>query len=125
MGIALTFILNIDELICANFTSVTVGYVLEKLEEFQSADMEAEAKMTHEDVLERYTQMHRITRKDILVWFWALVPKRFLLTVLLTFWFAHDYYVRHCVSSEDGTWVSRPTYLPSSVTYSPLHLLFP
>jgi len=107
---ALTFILSIDELLFATITTAKTRYMMANLSGFIQ-QFEPENKESWLACL-RHTIMDKF-------------PTRLLLVTALWISSVMDYYIRHCVQSADGTYYSKPMYLPLSVQYSHLSAFLP
>eukprot|EP00931_Biecheleriopsis_adriatica_P124110 TRINITY_DN9920_c0_g1_i1.p1 TRINITY_DN9920_c0_g1~~TRINITY_DN9920_c0_g1_i1.p1 ORF type:complete len:419 (-),score=64.70 TRINITY_DN9920_c0_g1_i1:69-1295(-) len=109
---AMSFLLQIDELIFTHFLSHTTQHMLENLKEFEpgSASRSRDQEESEED------DFVAVRRQD----FVRLVPWRMIFTVGALFTFLAEYYHAHCELQEDGSWVSAPLYLPSTILYNPI-----
>eukprot|EP00933_Yihiella_yeosuensis_P009420 TRINITY_DN115329_c0_g1_i1.p1 TRINITY_DN115329_c0_g1~~TRINITY_DN115329_c0_g1_i1.p1 ORF type:complete len:114 (-),score=11.09 TRINITY_DN115329_c0_g1_i1:86-427(-) len=92
---------------------------IEDKENFQTSDLENE---TDEEALRRFENEElgsaRIKKLRM------ILPVRLMLVLGLQFLFLAVYYMGNCIRHEDGSWVSKPMYLPSDLTYNPFKLMF-
>merc|ERR1712224_290613 len=100
---ALTFILNIDELLYATITTPKTRYMVEQLQPFTFHEHETDPSKPRQ----RNTWMSCIV--DL---FANKFPTRLFLVTLVWMICLADYYRSHCIRSQDGTWYSMPMYLP-------------
>jgi len=126
--VGLTFVLQIDEIICETMMSKLVNKLLEDVEDMSFCGWtDNEAVMSDGEIMEKHnreqhlTSITNITLHDIL----DVLPKKFLCTIALTLAFLFDYYFQSCVRSKDGAWVSHSMYLPKSTSLSWLVAFFP
>jgi len=122
-AMALTFVLEVDEMVFNRFASGMTKHIMScvhDLPTFNTDDVEEE---TDEQALERFYRTEvgsaRWTGKKLLV-----VPVRFLQVLSIQLLFMWDYYRSNCVRQEDGSWVSKEMHLPVGLEYSPLKLMF-
>mmetsp|Transcript_89977 Transcript_89977/g.290724 ORF Transcript_89977/g.290724 Transcript_89977/m.290724 type:complete len:127 (+) Transcript_89977:36-416(+) len=90
-SLALTFIIQFDEMIFAILTTVPVKYRMGSLEEYALFDMQDDELLTDEEVLE----------------------------VVLMVVFMYNYYRLNCDFLEDGSTVSKPMSFPQIVRFNP------
>eukprot|EP00931_Biecheleriopsis_adriatica_P124112 TRINITY_DN9920_c0_g2_i1.p1 TRINITY_DN9920_c0_g2~~TRINITY_DN9920_c0_g2_i1.p1 ORF type:complete len:441 (-),score=57.60 TRINITY_DN9920_c0_g2_i1:52-1326(-) len=115
---AISFLLQIDELIFSHFLNKSEQHILEHLQEFDHGfDRPGFDRPTHDESEDDGSLVFR--RRD----FVRLVPWRMIFTVTALFAFLCEYYHAHCQREDDGSWVSAPLYLPESVVYNPMCLL--
>merc|ERR1712050_85811 len=121
-AMALTFVLDVDEMIFSRLSTVVTKHIMSNLEEMPLFETNTEESETDEEVLRRFhseeTGSGRL-RKIALI-----LPKRLLQIIVLQILFMAFYYARNCVHLEDGSWVSKTMYLPSDLTYRPFPLMF-
>merc|ERR1719272_2480024 len=107
--VALSFILSIDELICASAFTGTAKYMLDSLEPlplFEPASVDGDM-----DTWERHQenrQWNICTPKIYFVTF----PKRLFGILAVTIFFQYKYYVEHCQQRGDGSWISLDLHVP-------------
>lgn len=113
---ALSFILQIDELIFDVLTSDKTKMLMSCLQS-HVAGSQVGAPEDDEQLIER---------SGVKSWSLAeAVPRRFAFCIFLWIALVGEYYLTSCTRSEDGTWVSVPVYLPKSTDFSFLSAIFP
>mmetsp|Transcript_41529 Transcript_41529/g.75251 ORF Transcript_41529/g.75251 Transcript_41529/m.75251 type:complete len:688 (+) Transcript_41529:57-2120(+) len=123
-ALAMTFLLQIDEMIFSRLSTESVRHIMEKLKDYPLFDLQAEEAETEEDCLERF-QTHEIQIclcQDIQTLLF-LIPRRLLIILAVMCIFVWEYYNRNCVMTEEG-YVSKPMYLPSVSNSNLLSFLF-
>jgi len=123
-SVALTFILNIDEMIFACFTTVSVRHIMSRMEEYELFSVEAEEAETDDEVL------HRFHREEFGPGSWCIFlkrlnPKRLINVVIFMAIFNISYYYASCEQRADGSWTSKPIYMPTNVTFNPVAWVLP
>mmetsp|Transcript_17693 Transcript_17693/g.41021 ORF Transcript_17693/g.41021 Transcript_17693/m.41021 type:complete len:497 (+) Transcript_17693:56-1546(+) len=120
-SVALTYVLNIDEMVCSSLMSDACHTILERCEQFELFDVDAKMKELESDdlTLESYGGRHRFS---IL---WKVIPFKFIVVLLLTWLFIWDYFSMHCERDVDGRFVSKSMYRPRSLAYGLMNLVFP
>lgn len=124
-SVALAFILQIDELLCAELMSETTRTILGKLEDYHLEDFEQEIaveEMTDEELLEKYEEAQNCGWG--LQELWDSFPARLVAVFCLTGFFVYIYYERHCVVSASGGFVSHSMSLPVSTKFTLLNAFF-
>lgn len=122
-AMALTFVLDVDEMIFNRLTTTVTKHIMANLEDLPLFDINMEEAEKDEEVLERF-------RNDELSWRGRLrklvlvIPKRLAIILTLQVAFMWIYYKRNCVQSADGSSVSKAMHLPRDLTYRPLQLMF-
>jgi len=114
---ALTFILNLDEMIFELFSHKCVHHILEKMEPYHINDS-PEDQTSEEAFKALRKDSKRRCRCD-------LFPYRLVLAVVLTVAFIWEYYATHCMASPRGGTVSQPVSLPMSELYPVLSFILP
>mmetsp|Transcript_55449 Transcript_55449/g.164854 ORF Transcript_55449/g.164854 Transcript_55449/m.164854 type:complete len:546 (+) Transcript_55449:100-1737(+) len=124
-AMALTFILDIDELIVDRFATVATKHMMQNLEGFPLFDAEAEDSETPEEAYKRLSQRELApwTFQDIGL-YWVFIPQKLATTIVLMCIFLYKYYYTYCYREEDGTWVSKDLHTPDGVFWDPLSLFF-
>mmetsp|Transcript_120744 Transcript_120744/g.313497 ORF Transcript_120744/g.313497 Transcript_120744/m.313497 type:complete len:444 (-) Transcript_120744:15-1346(-) len=120
-SMALTFVINLDEMIFIVFTTVPVKHMMDNLEDHALFNLESEEGESEEDTLTRYMRAEFGSNK----WksfFNLLLPKRLLMVLLLMAAFVWNYYRMNCNRAEDGSLVSKPMRLPTVVRFNPIGL---
>merc|ERR1711976_575042 len=115
-AMALTFVLNIDELILTTLTTNATQYIMQNVEDYILYDASEEENMTESEILQRF--------EDEEVWqgyypgrqlLCLLMPKRLLGIFVLMFMFLFRYYFIHCTVGEGGNLISKAVHYPKSV----------
>jgi hypothetical protein len=120
-AVALSFILSIDELICAGLFSDTSKHMLDSLEPlplFEAVDQESE-----KSIYERH-QTERQWTCFTLNLYATIFPRRLGLMLFCTVFFQFKYFLEHCDKLEDGSWVGKELHLPVTDGLSFLSFLF-
>jgi len=117
---ALTFILNLDEMLFQNFSHKALHVILDKLEPWQLVENESLEELSLQASFDAVV-------KDSGNGFSLLkiMPGRLLVTVFFTGLFIGEYYWYYCQLSERGGLVSRPQSLPKDQIFPVLAFLFP
>merc|ERR1712167_134296 len=119
---ALTFILNIDEMICETLTTSATRFVLEHLEEMPLYDDSEHEGMSYEESIGHHETGGN---NDLLRNIRFAFPMKLCVTIALTALIVGEYYMRNCNKTEDGRYVSVTMHFPASISYSVLAFLFP
>jgi len=122
-AMALTFVLEMDEMVFNRFASSMTKHIMSCVQDLPNFSTEEEEGMTDEQALERFYN----TEVGSARWsgkFLLILPIRFLSVLAIQVLFMWDYYRSNCVQHEDGSWVSQTMYLPAVLDYSPLRLMF-
>lgn len=128
-SVALTFITNLDEIIYETLMSEEVRNMVGAIEEYPlyTPDMSCVGDMSllsDEELLRKHDE-----RQNGQSWrfkdFLELIPGGIVYSVVLTMLFLEWYYFRKCERDEDGRWVSKPMYLPTTTSYSIGEAFFP
>jgi len=124
-SIALTFILSIDEMICETLTSQSTLTMLSSCKDYPLFDVEAMAKMTDVELMEKYGSGDN-ARLGVMDVFRILLPPRMLWVIGITGYFVFRYYEAHCQRhGASFLYVPRPLHLPKSQAFSLLNAFFP
>lgn len=110
-AMALTFILQIDELLYVCCTTTATQYIMENLLGFCRDDVTKEETYSNDEVLEEY---HQRELGNIQGFITKVMPWRFLFILTLQGIFMMTYYVENCDRDEDGDWVSKSMFTPES-----------
>eukprot|EP00445_Apocalathium_hangoei_P079095 CAMPEP_0204175906 /NCGR_PEP_ID=MMETSP0361-20130328/47169_1 /ASSEMBLY_ACC=CAM_ASM_000343 /TAXON_ID=268821 /ORGANISM="Scrippsiella Hangoei, Strain SHTV-5" /LENGTH=485 /DNA_ID=CAMNT_0051134629 /DNA_START=99 /DNA_END=1553 /DNA_ORIENTATION=- len=136
-ALALTLILEMDEMVFDALSTHLTKDLMERLERFEieaeahcpsvarehgdgDADREDEKD---EKLLDRFDS-EELGSCKLLNFLWTLVPARLIRVVLCMVLFMAKYYVTNCMQQADGGYVSVPMYAPSDIRFHPMHLLF-
>lgn len=109
-AVALSFILSIDELICAGLFSDTSKHMLDALEPlplFETVDQDDEKQIYERHQEERQWSFLRLELYK------TIFPTRLSLMILCTGFFQFKYFIEHCEKLEDGSWVGKDLHLPA------------
>jgi len=115
-GLAMGFILQIDELIGSRLCTSATKTVMEKIEGYHRYDRdEHESKEDHE-VMEEYDakdQQWKLHNPSL----WMLLLPRRLITILIVTGIAYSlYFWRFCEKKDDGSYVSKPLHPPVTIS---------
>jgi len=119
---ALTFILNLDEMLFANFSHRASHHILETLEPYSAEleeEVEAKEQQSNDDAFLTLQRDRRFKFADL-----NLLPFRLFLNGVVTAIFVFEYYYGHCMVSESGGQISKPMSLPNSQVYPLLSFFF-
>merc|ERR1712060_40133 len=121
-AMALTFVLDVDEMIFARLSTSVTKHIMSSLEDLPLFDISPDESEEDHEVLRRYQQEEvgpRRWRKVVMV-----LPKRLLIIICMQAFFMVMYYYRNCVRQPDGSFVSKEMFLPKDLSYRPLSLMF-
>lgn len=110
-AVALAFILGIDELICSTLVSPVSLYMTRNLEPFEMFSLTDEEDDTERDAYEKHQRDKAWNLCSLELWTY-IIPNRLIMITCTTAFFIVKYYIEHCDRGADGSWVSRPVYLP-------------
>jgi hypothetical protein len=123
---ALCFILEIDELFYATYSTPQTVCMMERLEGF---DMDEEdTRLTSEtEALNEEANEVELMEKSYMFWYCSgpMFPTMLFLVAIVWGYLHWVYYSTHCFVSEDGTYVSIPMHMPVSSQYSHLSAFLP
>lgn len=121
-SMALTFVLEVDEMVFHRFTTALTKHIMNNIEDLPNFDTTREETETDQQALERFKAEELGNAR------WAklrlCLPWRFLIVLLLEALFVFHYYHVNCVKLEDGSWVSKELRLPKDLAYRPVELMF-
>merc|ERR1719265_1771523 len=119
---ALTFILNIDELLFSVLESAQTKHLLEILQGYHpSMDLPEDEKPNVEEMSEEAILEHSGMMR---FWQKGAVPWMLVISIIVWLYFIWVYYSTHCLLNEDGL-VSKPMYLPKSEDFGILEAVLP
>jgi len=122
--VAMTFLLEIDEMIFDRLTTVATKYIMANLEDYPLFTTEEEDHETDEEVLDRFRRHEEISHAthimEICLWIFS---KHLVLVLIVMGFFTCEYYYRNCVRFEGG-YVSKPMFLPEVSSANLLSFLF-
>mmetsp|Transcript_88382 Transcript_88382/g.156723 ORF Transcript_88382/g.156723 Transcript_88382/m.156723 type:complete len:171 (-) Transcript_88382:40-552(-) len=136
-SIALTFILDIDELCLQTFTTPYMKGVLTRCRDLPLSDFKSELEREWltdgETHVSEMLALHRLgdnqlqKRFSLLDTIYAIFPFRFLGVLATASFFVFSYYLGHCNNSEAGflRYWPKPLFLAESTKYSVLNSFFP
>mmetsp|Transcript_13194 Transcript_13194/g.30844 ORF Transcript_13194/g.30844 Transcript_13194/m.30844 type:complete len:493 (-) Transcript_13194:63-1541(-) len=118
-SVALTFILSIDEMICAALMSDASHTILERCESYELFDVDEKMKELQSDemILSSYGGRRSFAT--------SVFPTKLVVVMILTWYFVWDYHTVHCDRGVDGYYVSKSMYRPKSLAFGVLELMFP
>eukprot|EP00929_Paragymnodinium_shiwhaense_P101019 TRINITY_DN6376_c0_g1_i1.p1 TRINITY_DN6376_c0_g1~~TRINITY_DN6376_c0_g1_i1.p1 ORF type:complete len:539 (+),score=103.81 TRINITY_DN6376_c0_g1_i1:192-1808(+) len=121
-AMALTFVLDIDELVFARLAAGITKHIMDRVEPLQLYDTTNEDLESEDDVLKRFYReemgMARWRK-------WSLIfPMRLVQIVAAQAFFMWWYYFKNCVPGENGGMVSKEMKLPKDLSYYPIPLMF-
>eukprot|EP00928_Gymnodinium_smaydae_P060726 TRINITY_DN4449_c0_g1_i4.p1 TRINITY_DN4449_c0_g1~~TRINITY_DN4449_c0_g1_i4.p1 ORF type:complete len:240 (+),score=48.77 TRINITY_DN4449_c0_g1_i4:128-847(+) len=122
-SVALTFVLNIDEMFF-ELMGESARMMLESCEEMPLYDPTADEDVAEDEMLEKYC-----IRQDLKAWRFAdfldLVPWNLSIVLMLLAYFISNYYFTHCDWGEGGRFVSKSMFTPAGVSLPVLSAFFP
>jgi len=110
-AMALTFILQIDELLYLCCTTTATQYIMENLNGFCRDDVVLEEGLSDEEVLHQY---HQNEIGNLVRFIKKVTPWRFMSILTCQFIFMMVYYVENCDKDREGDWVSKSMFTPQS-----------
>jgi hypothetical protein len=121
-AMALTFVLDVDEMVFSRLSTNVTKHIMQNLEDLPLFDISQDENEEEHEVLERYE------KEEVGPGRWRKVamvmPKRLLMIVGMQVFFMVIYYNRNCVQQPDGGFVSKEMFLPKDLSYRPLSLMF-
>jgi len=121
-SVALTFVLNIDEMFF-ELMSDAAKVMLECHADLKFYDVAQEENLPEEMIMEEHSRSQTLRNwryTDTL----ALFPVKLVAVLLLTIFFVANYYLERCVYTGDGHWISKTMYLPQSSKFSAFSAYF-
>jgi hypothetical protein len=132
---ALSFLLNLDEMILAAVNCDSLSHLLESCDRFEISRIDAELQ---DEMMDRTpskvmggthhrrsnkidTETAPLSRLDRLI---NISPTHLIFVFLMTCAWISFYYIKHC-DSVDGRWISKPLHVPKTLTFTSLNSLFP
>eukprot|EP00440_Ansanella_granifera_P004891 gb/GFBE01005305.1/.p1 GENE.gb/GFBE01005305.1/~~gb/GFBE01005305.1/.p1 ORF type:complete len:377 (+),score=80.92 gb/GFBE01005305.1/:1-1131(+) len=121
-AMALTFVLEVDEMVFHRFSTTVSKHIMSRLQDLPNFDTDAEEVESEQQALARFNASEIGENR----WrkLYMIIPVRFMWVVLLQGLFLFDYYRTNCDRLPDGSWVSKAMQLPTDLTYHPLKLMF-
>ncbi|CAE7593434.1 rnf111 [Symbiodinium natans] len=121
-AMALTFILQVDEILFQRLSSSVTTEIMSKLEFKALYDLEEVEQESDADALAHFEEVE--LKKSWGSILFKTFPTRLFIIMVLQAIFLLDYYVSNCDKLEDGSWVSKAMRLPADMGYNPLALMF-
>jgi len=121
-AMALTFVLDIDEMVFARLTTGVTQQIMAKLEDMPLYDLSCEEEESDYDVMERFNREEQGCAR----WkkFSLILPKRLFTIICLQVFFMWLYYARNCKYDQNGGLVSKDVHYPHYLGLNPLGLMF-
>eukprot|EP00928_Gymnodinium_smaydae_P085966 TRINITY_DN6971_c0_g2_i3.p1 TRINITY_DN6971_c0_g2~~TRINITY_DN6971_c0_g2_i3.p1 ORF type:complete len:454 (+),score=54.56 TRINITY_DN6971_c0_g2_i3:64-1425(+) len=116
-SMALSFILNIDEMVFEAFSTVAVQHIMGSLDDHKLYDSGVEETETEDACLQRYYDNEQGSARCRACMRW-IVPRRLIYALILMMVFYLRYFWTNCIRREDGSWVSEPLMEPEGVNYN-------
>jgi len=123
-SVALSFVLNLDEMLCESLMPSQIKVMLEKCEAFPLYDDEEEAAYKEADIMKMHCEQQSLRYfrfRDI----FSLLPPKLVAACVLTSIFIAEYYWTHCQWSPEHRWFSVEMHLPKGTTFSAWEAFFP
>jgi len=118
---ALSFVLQIDEMVFERLATMAAKHIMSHLENRALFDITTEESETDAEVLERFEREEFGQSKwKILL---LVLPRRLLVITVMMALFIFKYYYNNCERLEDGSWVSKAIFMPEAVSYNPLSFI--
>jgi hypothetical protein len=123
-SVALTFIIQLDEIAYQCFTSNHVKHIMENIVDYEHFDVTAEENETDEECL------HRFCREEFGANSWCkfitqLSPRRLFYVFFFLALFQVQYYQTNCDLHHDGSYRSKPIYEPILKRLNPISWVLP
>eukprot|EP00931_Biecheleriopsis_adriatica_P033987 TRINITY_DN19680_c0_g1_i1.p1 TRINITY_DN19680_c0_g1~~TRINITY_DN19680_c0_g1_i1.p1 ORF type:complete len:536 (+),score=95.18 TRINITY_DN19680_c0_g1_i1:68-1675(+) len=121
-AMALTFVLEVDEMLFHRFTNSLTKHIMLNLTDMPRFNTDEEEEETDQEALDRFRNT------EFGDWGWSklsrVVPVKFFAVLVLQVVFLLDYYNSNCVTLEDGSRISQALSAPGDLTYRPFSLMF-
>jgi len=117
---ALTYILDLDDLVFATFFHGSLHHIMDKLEPWEWKNVNAQE---HVAVEEAFQAVVDDSKGPALLF--RLLPWRPVLVLMLSVFFVWDYYATHCEVSPTGAIYSKALSLPKQQLFPVLNLFIP
>jgi len=121
-GMALSFILSVDEMIFSRLCSSVEIHIMRKMEPLKLYDTHIEEHESDEQAIARFEA--EAEQVGCFSFICGVVPFQFIALVLLQAGFLWDYYNDNCDRLEDGSSVSKAMHLPAQLHVSWLNYMF-
>mmetsp|Transcript_40303 Transcript_40303/g.93415 ORF Transcript_40303/g.93415 Transcript_40303/m.93415 type:complete len:484 (+) Transcript_40303:33-1484(+) len=120
-SMALTFVLQVDEILFQRLSSAFAKEIMSRLESKELFNMDQEDAETDAEALSLYNDTE--LSKGWLSIIARSFPVRLFIIISLQGVFLLDYYSSNCERLADGSWVSKAMHLPASMGFHPLNVL--
>ncbi|CAE6913366.1 rnf111-b [Symbiodinium sp. CCMP2456] len=121
-AMALTFVLQVDEIVFQRLCSTVTKDIMSKLDARALYDLDEVDKETDAEALAYFNEVE--LRKGWKSVIFQIFPTRLFVIILCQCLFLLDYYISNCEKLTDGSWVSKDMHLPADMAYNPLSLMF-
>jgi len=121
-AMALTFVLDIDEMVFARLTTKITQHIMSKLERLPLYEMTEEDCETEEQVIARFEEEEYGPKKIFKIL--QIIPMRLATILCLHCGFQWLYYTRNCTMDKHGGSVSKPMHYPNSLSFNMIGLMF-
>lgn len=114
--LAMTFILDIDELVADRLCTEATKAIMEKLQGWDQFDVAHLEEQHDQEVVTEFRkneQEYRLTDSRLML---LLVPRRLLMVITVTTCLYMSYFLRFCTQTDDGSKVSYDVYPPKHGT---------
>eukprot|EP00929_Paragymnodinium_shiwhaense_P095210 TRINITY_DN5620_c0_g1_i1.p1 TRINITY_DN5620_c0_g1~~TRINITY_DN5620_c0_g1_i1.p1 ORF type:complete len:616 (+),score=141.78 TRINITY_DN5620_c0_g1_i1:79-1926(+) len=122
-SVALTFVLNIDEMMFELMCEAS-KMMLTSCNDLSLFDEAIEQEMEEEEIIELYhkgQELKHFSLSDLM----GTLPAKLLVAMILTFGFVFEYYLIHCDYQGHGRWFSKPMYQPTDTNIGLINAFFP
>lgn len=122
-AMALTFVLEVDEMMFNRFSSSLTKHIMMNIVDKPLFSTDDEEEETEQDALKRFNEEELGSNR----WWKVIIyvtPVRFIMVCLLQAFFMYEYYWKNCDKQQDGSLVSKAMSVPASLEYSPFKLMF-
>jgi len=122
-AMALTFVLDVDEMVFHRFTSGLTKHIMSRIEDLPNFDTQDTDNESDKQALDRLlkTDFGRGKLQRVVV---MLIPTRLIMVIALQALFMYDYYKENCITLEDGSVVSQAMSTPKDLSYEPIAWMF-
>lgn len=129
-SVGLAFIVDLDELICDALMSEETKAFVAACEEFVLYDQKTScvgdmSALTEDEILIKHHDCQQSWSSWSIWDLWGLFPGKLCMSLILTTGFCYEYYWKHCKLDDEGNYVSKDMFLPTSVVYTWLNAVFP
>jgi len=97
--------------------------MMEHMDDYVLYNTDREETESEEECFQRFVYAEHGSRR-FYRFFVTLLPKRLICVIIISAVFLYRYYLNNCIKDADGGMVSKPMYLPGSVTFNPFKFLF-